>query len=101
MPDIPNTTYPKKARQKPTPSAPPTIADLKGHGVTGVRLFCTNACGHRAVVSFELIRVDDGTPFPALRFKCSKCGGRDVHKMPDWPKPSDQMPKTWGQMRTV
>ena len=42
-------------------------------------------CGHDVVESFGLmIRVDDGIPFGALRFKCSKCGNLDVQQMPDW-----------------
>ena len=65
---------------------PPTIGQLKTvHGVTGVRVDC--GCGHRAVVSFDAIGRPDTTPFTALRFKCSKCGGAKVSTMPDWPPP--------------
>jgi hypothetical protein len=93
MPDIPHGIKPKGERPKRSRSGPPTIGFLKSQGIKGARVFCSAfSCGHHAVVSFELIRVADGTPFPALRFKCTKCGKRGVQAQPDWPKPSDQMP---------
>jgi hypothetical protein len=80
MPDI--ATGIKQKRERPK-SSPPTLADLKAQGVTGVRVSCVgHNFGHYAVVSFELIRVADGTPFPALRFKCSRCGNRDIQAQP-------------------
>jgi hypothetical protein len=75
----------------------PSIADLRRQGVLGVRLFCSAIhCGHYAVVPFVRINAPESTPFPSLRFKCSKCNGRDIHAMPDWPRPSDGITLSWG-----
>ena len=67
---------------------PPSIGHLKSHGVTSVRVeCCEHGCGHRAEVSFETIGKPNSTPFPSLRFKCSKCSGAKVSTMPNWPPP--------------
>ena len=98
MPDIPKAIYPKGIRPKRSRIVPPSIGFLQRQGVSGARVFCSSfRCGHHAVVTFTAIGKPDETLFPSLRFKCSKCGNRDVQTQPDWPKPSDQISDTWGR----
>lgn len=67
------------------PDKPPTIGMLKAQGVTGARLWCVE-CGHHAVMTWKAMRAKDDEPFPTVgrSLKCSACGGRQVHRMPDW-----------------
>ena len=67
---------------------PPTIAFLRDrNGCPGLRVFCNNHhCLHRADFLWKNLGKPDTTPPVMIRFKCSKCGGRDVDIMPDWPK---------------
>lgn len=98
MADIPHGINPKPARPKRSRVVPPSIGSLKTQGVKGVRAFCSSfKCGHHAVIAFEVIGKPDETLFPSIRFKCSKCGNRDVQTQPDWPHPSDRIPSTWGR----
>jgi len=99
MPDIPNGIKPGGERPKRSRSVPPSIGSLRRQGVNGARVFCSSfRCGHHAVISFAAISKPDETLFPSLRFKCSKCGNRDVQTQPDWPVPPDQIPDTWGRI---
>lgn len=97
MPDIPHGIHPKPPRSPRARTVPPSIAFLRLQGVTGVRVFCSSfTCGHYAVLPFDKLGKPERTLFPALKFKCSKCGRRDVSTMPDWPKPGMSIPDTWG-----
>lgn len=63
-----------------------------------MRAFCSSFnCGHNAVVPFDRLGKPDETLFPSIRFKCSKCGSRDVQTQPDWPHPTDGISETWGK----
>ncbi len=68
-------------------SAPPTIADLKRMGLTGVLPLCRD-CKHSGAVAFDALHLPDDTPFPlilrARRFRCEHCGSRDCQVTPDW-----------------
>lgn len=79
------TTQPVKAK----PAGPPTVGQLKALGVAGARLWCVG-CGHNAILSWEALKARDDEPFPAAgrRLTCKACGGRQVQRMPDWPRPS-------------
>jgi hypothetical protein len=97
MPEIPHGIHPRPERPKRSRPVPPSIGFLRGQGVQGVRAACTTYnCGHHAVVPFDRLGKPETTLFPALKFKCSRCGGREINTMPDWPKPGDGIPATWG-----
>ncbi|MDP2801865.1 MAG: hypothetical protein Q8O26_08285 [Phreatobacter sp.] len=72
---------------KPPPATPPTIGQLRALGVTGVRLWCVG-CGRHAVLTWEALKARDEEPFPTAghRPACTACGGRQVQRMPDWPR---------------
>lgn len=78
------TTEPAKA----APSAPPTVGQLRGLGVTGARLWCVG-CGRNANLSWEALKALDEEPFPTAgrRPACTACGSRQVQRMPNWPEP--------------
>jgi len=80
---------PRASRERGSALAPPTIAYLRGQGVTGFRVACVGGhCRRSAVVTFEAMGLGPDTPFPAIersgRLVCSACGGRRVAVMPDW-----------------
>ncbi len=71
---------------------PPTIAYLRGQGVTGARVTCRNAaCGRSVTVPFDKMGLPDDTPFPQIarlrKWVCQKCKGRQVSVMPEWRDP--------------
>jgi len=72
-------------------SQPPTIAQLKGHGLEGLFVTCANAaCQHSTPFTFAALGLPDDLQFPAIsqrrRFVCTQCGARTVNAMPDWRK---------------
>ena len=74
---------------------PPTVGYLKGQGVLSLTAWCHNfECRHHATFLFSQLELDDDQIFIDLkhRFRCSKCGSREVAIQPDWPvwRPSDR-----------
>lgn len=72
---------------------PPTVGQLREHGVTHMTVWCHNFdCRHQTTFSLDDLHVGDETVFIRLkpRFRCSKCGEKDVAIQPVWPdwKPS-------------
>jgi len=69
---------------------PPTIAHLKGHGLEGVFVTCTNAaCLHATACSFAALGLADDVQFPAIsrcrQFVCTQYGAPGTVKVsPDW-----------------
>jgi hypothetical protein len=68
---------------------PPTIAHLKGHGLKGLFVTCSNPhCLHAAPLTFAGLGLPDEIPFPMIgrcrQFVCTQCGGRRVSVSPDW-----------------
>jgi hypothetical protein len=68
---------------------PPTIAHLKGHGLKGLFVTCSNPhCLHAAPFTFAALGLPDETPFPVIgsrrQFVCTQCGGCRVSVSPDW-----------------
>ncbi len=62
---------------------PPTIAYLRGQGVTGARVSCRNVdCGRSVTVPFDNMGLPEGTPFPQIarlrKWVCQSCKGRQV-----------------------
>ncbi len=48
-------------------SEPPIIAHLKGHGLTGLFVTCSNPhCLHAAPFAFAAVGLADETPFPTI-----------------------------------
>lgn len=76
-----------RTTQPAAPVGPPTVGHLRALGVEGVRLWCSR-CGHHAILSWAAMRAKDDEPFPTSgrRLSCSACSGREVQRMPDWPR---------------
>lgn len=76
----------RPAREGPL-KPPPTIADLKRDGLTGVFVTCT-FCQRSKPLAWDDLGVADEALFPTVAdrrsFTCSGCGGRGVSIMPDW-----------------
>ena len=75
-----------------------TIGQTFAAGLTRVRVSCLgmykgHTCHHGGVVELEALRLPDEVAFVeiprARRLRCSRCGARDIHVMPDWPDPID------------
>ena len=69
--------------------SPPTIAYLRGMGVTGARAACLEPdCRRFGTVAWEAMDFPEGTLFTFIqasqRLRCSGCGSRWVSVMPDW-----------------
>jgi hypothetical protein len=82
----------------------PTIAHLKGHGLEGLFVTCTNAaCLHSAPFAFDALGLDDDVEFPSIarcrRFVCTQCGATTVNVMPDWRKLNARGMGRRGQLR--
>jgi hypothetical protein len=71
------------------PIHPPSIADLRRMGLSGIHVTLTNSnCKHCGVVAWDQLSLADYIAFPEIkfrrRFRCQSCGSRSVHLMPDW-----------------
>lgn len=76
------------------PDGPPsTIGQTLAQGLTRVRVSCLGiyrgyTCHHAGVVPLDALRLPDDVAFveipKACRLRCSRCGARDIHVMPDW-----------------
>ena len=70
----------------------PTIAHAKGHGIGGAYIQCRRiGCGNRRRLSFDEIGLPDTAVFVEIgrsrRFRCHRCGGREIIVSADWPRP--------------
>ncbi len=71
------------------PIAPPSIADLRRMGLTGIHVTCTDQnCRHGGVLAWDRLLLSEDIPFPEIQFRrrfcCQACGSSSVHIMPDW-----------------
>jgi hypothetical protein len=68
---------------------PPAIAQLKGMGVTGIRISCrAYNCRREGRLAFDALPFPHDLRFPTIqasgRLICRQCGSRLVRVMPDW-----------------
>jgi hypothetical protein len=68
----------------------PTIDETRAGGISRVRVYCIQGCGHAGMVEIDRLGMPDELPFvhiPAQRrLVCTGCGGRNVQVTPDWPR---------------
>lgn len=66
---------------------PPTIADLKAIGMTGVQVTC-DFCQRSKAMAWDALGLPDEMLFPTIvhrrRFSCSACDRKGVTVVPDW-----------------
>ncbi len=85
---------PPRRPQRRGPDGPlPTIRETLAQGLTRVRVSCLglyqgHTCHHSGVVPLDALRLPDDVAFIEIpkvrRLRCSRCGARDTHVMPDW-----------------
>jgi hypothetical protein len=66
---------------------PPTVADLRGHGVKSLTVWCLE-CRRNRELTFEQAKAPDDMLFPQIAktrtFRC-ECGSTRVDVVPEWP----------------
>ena len=68
----------------------PTIGDSKAQGISKFTVYCsTPQCWAARRFSFDELKLEDDIAFVEIpkhrRFRCRKCGNREVTLMADWP----------------
>lgn len=61
--------------------APETVGGLLAAGIGRAEIWC-NGCHHHAEVAIEWFPADMPVPDLCLRFRCSRCGGRNLSSRP-------------------
>jgi hypothetical protein len=67
----------------------PTIGYTRGQGISRIRVYCIQGCGHSGMVDNDRLGMPDDLHFVHIptqpRLVCTSCGGRNAQVMPDWP----------------
>lgn len=61
--------------------APETVGGLLAAGIGRAEIWC-NGCHHHAEVAIDRFPADTPVPDLCLRFRCSRCGGRNLSSRP-------------------
>jgi hypothetical protein len=64
----------------------PTIGYTRAQGISRIRVYCIQGCGHAGMVEIDRLGMPDELPFTHIpaqrRLVCTGCGGRNVQVMP-------------------